>query len=62
MSNCEENNHLKYKFFTDETENTPKPKDINAIKDLTISNGDSAKQLLEQSDATDTASVDSNER
>jgi hypothetical protein len=52
LSNCEENNHLKYKFITDETEHIPKQKDIDSLRDLTISNGEQ----------TDTASIDSNQR
>ncbi|CAF3075479.1 unnamed protein product [Rotaria sp. Silwood2] len=62
LTNCEENNHLKYKFFTNETEHNPKPKDIDSIKNLTISNGDKGKKLLEQTDGTDTASVDSSQK
>jgi hypothetical protein len=37
LSNCEENNHLKYKFLIDEVESVPKQ------KDLTISNGNKGK-------------------
>ncbi|CAF4632895.1 unnamed protein product [Rotaria sp. Silwood1] len=60
LTNCEENNHLKYKFFTNEIEYNSKDKDIDSMKNLTISNGnDKGKNLLEQ---TDTASVDSSQK
>ena len=59
LSNCEENSHLKYKFLTDEVESIPKKKDIDSMKDLTISNGNQGKHLLEQTDA---ASIDSNSK
>ncbi|CAF3575253.1 unnamed protein product [Rotaria socialis] len=62
LSICDEHSHLKYKFFTDETENSPKHKDIDSIKDLSISNGNSEKHLREQAEETDTTSIESNHR
>ncbi len=52
LSNCDENNHLKYKFITNETEHIRKPKDIDSIKDLKISNGGQ----------TDAASIDDSQK
>ncbi|CAF4021417.1 unnamed protein product [Rotaria sordida] len=62
LTNCEENNHLKYKFLTNEIEHNLKTKDIDSIKDLSISNGDRGKNLLEQTDGTDTTSIDSSQK
>ncbi|CAF1395276.1 unnamed protein product [Adineta steineri] len=52
LSNCEEENHLKYKFVTDEVEFKSKEKDMNSIKDLTISNDNKGKSVLEKTDGT----------
>ncbi|CAF4467700.1 unnamed protein product, partial [Rotaria magnacalcarata] len=60
LSICDEHSHLKYKFFTNETENSPKHKDIGSIKDLSISNGNSEKRLREQAEETDTTSIENN--
>jgi hypothetical protein len=65
IANCEAENHLQYKFITDETEHIPKQNDsdsIHRIKDLTISNGVRGKSILEQTDETDSASIDSSQR
>ncbi|CAF2385385.1 unnamed protein product [Rotaria sp. Silwood2] len=69
LTNCEVDNHLKYKFITDETEhnqvNNFSSSDIESIhrmKDLSISNGIQRKSIPEQTDGTDTASIDSYQR
>ncbi|CAF1238596.1 unnamed protein product [Rotaria sordida] len=69
LTNCDVENHLKYKFITDETEDkqtkTSSSSDIESIhriKDLSISNGNQRKNILEQIDGTDTASIDSYQR
>ncbi len=72
LSNCEENKHLKYKFITDETERNRRVKPNNSsssdiesirrIQDSTSPNGNERKTILEQTDGTDTASIDSNQR
>ena len=36
LSNCDENNHLKYKFITNETEHIRKQKDIDSIRRIKI--------------------------
>ncbi|CAF0811791.1 unnamed protein product [Rotaria sp. Silwood1] len=69
LTNCGVDNHLKYKFITDETEHNQVKhssssdiESIHRIKDLSISNGNQRKSILEQTDGTDTASVDSYQR
>jgi hypothetical protein len=64
LSNCEGDNHLKYKFITNETEHNRRIKQNDfesnhRTKDLTASNGNGRKSVLEQAD---TASIDSNQR
>ncbi len=72
LSNCDAENHLKYKFITNETEHNPRKKPTNStssdiesirrIKDLSASNGNEKKHVLEQADGSDTTSIDSNQR
>lgn len=72
LANFDSENHLKYKFITEETEHHPRTKpttssssDIEAIrgiKDLSTSNGKDRKSVSEQADGMDTASIDSNQR
>ncbi|CAF1234866.1 unnamed protein product [Rotaria magnacalcarata] len=69
LSNCEPENHLKYKFISEETGKNHhiEPKhssssdieSIHRIKDLSVSNGNQRKHILEQTDGADTASIDS---
>ena len=72
LANCEPENHLKYKFITDETEHRPRLQPTNSsssdiesirrVKDLTVANGNDRKHSREQMDAAETASLDSNQR
>ncbi len=72
LQNCDVENHLKYKFITDEIEHNRRMKpnkssssdieSVRRIKDLSMSNGNERKNGLEQADGTDTASIDSNQR
>ena len=72
LSNFDPDNHLKYKFITDETEHRPRTKPatssssdietIRGIKELSTSNGKDRKNVSDQPDGTDTASIDSNQR
>lgn len=48
-SSCDGNAHLQYKFLNDEEGCPSKSKDIESMKDLTISNG---KNLLQQINTT----------
>lgn len=72
LANFDPDNHLKYKFITEETEHHPRTKPttsssseietIRGIKDLSTSNGNARKSASEQADAMDTASIDSSQR
>ena len=55
LSNCDAENHLKYKFLTDEIEQPQQQQ--HAI--LSTNNGN---HHLEQIDRADTASIDSNQK
>lgn len=67
LSNCDVENHLKYKFLTDEVEQNPLPprsssasemETIRRIQTLSTTNGNHREQV----DRTDTASIDSNQK
>lgn len=72
LSNCDIDNSLKYKFTTEETEHNHSNQakrssssdieSIHRVKDLSVSNGNQRKHVLENTDATDTASIDSYQR
>jgi hypothetical protein len=72
LSNCEPDQHLKYKFITDETEHKRRGQPTNSssndtesirrLKDLTVSNSNERKYALEHMDGMDTASIDSTQR
>jgi ribosomal protein L18 len=72
LSNFDADNHLKYKFITDETEHNRHRKPTNSsssdietirrINNSSTSNGNNRKHVLEQADGTDTASIDSSQR
>lgn len=72
LHNCDVDNHLKYKFLTEEIEhrrrmepNRSSSSDVETIrriKDLSTSNGNERKHVLEQIDKEDTISIDSSQR
>ena len=51
-SSCDGSAHLQYKFLNDEEGCPSKTKDIESMKNLTISNGSHGKNLLQQINAT----------
>ncbi|CAF1091956.1 unnamed protein product [Adineta ricciae] len=51
-SSCDGNTHLQYKFLNDEEGCPSKAKDIESMKNLTISNGSHDKNLLQQINTT----------
>lgn len=70
LSNCDVDNHLKYKFITEETEHNPRnlssseTESIRRVGSLSTANGNNSERRrnLEQIDRTDTASIDSNQK
>ena len=72
LFNCDIDDHLKYKIITDEIEykrlyeqNNSSSNNIETIhrsNDSTMSNSNQGKYISKQTDATDTASIDSNQR
>ena len=72
LQNCDVDNHLKYKFLTEEIEHQRRMEPnhssssdietIHRIKDMSSSNGNERKHTLEQIDSADTISIDSAQR
>ncbi|CAF1266902.1 unnamed protein product [Adineta ricciae] len=72
LQNCDVDNHLKYKFLTEEIEHQRRMEPnhssssdietIHRIKDMSSSNGNERKHVLEQIDRADTISIDSTQR
>lgn len=70
MSNCDVENHLKYKFITDETEHNPRTlslsetESIRRVRNHSTANGNNndRQKNLEHIDRTDTVSIDSSQK
>lgn len=72
LSNCDVENHLKYQLINDEIERKRRSEPNNSssseietvhrIRDVSVSNGNQRKHVVEQADGIDTASIDSYQR